>query len=163
MDTTTLLVIVLLVLLVRRRRIRVQAALAQSAKKAGGRRNPTESVPFVQPDRLPAYSRGRRAMMPTTIDPACLDAFAQLLARPDPRDLPRRAHVCRCEGDPDRRVTRLPGILMAWLQRRHLAIDSEEPIASATITALSTRQDVWQRQERRVNPGLRVLRPTGTG
>lgn len=99
--------------------------------------------------------------MPTTIDPVCLDAFARLLAQPDPQDLPRRAHVCRYEGDPDRRVTRLPGILMAWLQRRHLAVDSEEPIASATTT--SHRQDAWIRQERRANPGLRVLRPTGTG
>ena len=100
--------------------------------------------------------------MPTTIDPVCLDAFARLLAQPDPRDWPRRAHIGRYEGDPDRRVTRLPGILMAWLQRRHLAIDSEEPIVSATRTS-STRQDTWQRQERRANPGLRVLRPTGTG
>jgi hypothetical protein len=46
-------------------------------------------------------------------DPACFDAFARLLARPDPTDLPRRAHVYRCEGDPNRRATRLPGILMA--------------------------------------------------
>jgi hypothetical protein len=99
-------------------------------------------------------------MMPTTIDSVCLDAFARLLARPDPRDLPRRAHVCRYEGDPDRRATRLPGILMAWLQRRHLAVDVEQPLASATLT--SARQDPWTRQERRVNPGLRVLRPTGT-
>ena len=98
--------------------------------------------------------------MPTTIDPVCLDAFARLLARPDPRDLPRRAHVYRYEGDPDRRATRLPGILMAWLQRRHLAVDVEPPLASATLT--SARQDPWTRQERRVNPGLRVLRPTGT-
>jgi hypothetical protein len=100
-------------------------------------------------------------MMPTTIDPVCLDAFARLLARPDPPDLPRRAHVYRYAGDPDRRVTRLPGILMAWLQRRHLAIDVEEPLAPAALTF--TRQDPWTRQERRVNPGLRVLRPTGTG
>jgi hypothetical protein len=59
----------------------------------------------------------------------CFDAFAQLLALPDSWDLPRRAHVYRYEGDPDRQATRLP----------------------------------WQRQERRVNPGLRVLGPTGTG
>jgi len=96
-----------------------------------------------------------------TIDPVCLDAFAKLLARPDPTDLPRRAHVYRCEGDPNRRATRLPGILMAWLQRRHLAIDVEEPLASATPT--SGRRDPWVRQEPRANPGLRVLRPTGTG
>jgi hypothetical protein len=99
-------------------------------------------------------------MMPTTIDPVHLDAFARLLARPDPRDLPRRAHVYRYEGDPDRRATRLPGILMAWLQRRHLAIDVDEPIASATPASM--RRDPWIQQERRVNPGLRVLRPTGT-
>ena len=98
--------------------------------------------------------------MPTTIDPVRLDALARLLARPDPRDLPRRAHVYRYEGDPDRRATRLPGILMAWLQRRHLAVDVEQSPVSATQT--STRQDPWVRQERRVNPGLRVLRPTGT-
>src|SRR6185436_18486787 len=96
-----------------------------------------------------------------TFDPVCFDAFEQLLAQPDPTDLPRRAHVYRCEGDPDRRVTRLPGILMAWLQRRPLAIDIEEPLVSATQA--STCLDPWTRQERRVNPGLRVLRPTGTG
>jgi hypothetical protein len=59
-------------------------------------------------------------------DPVCLEAFAQLLARPDPTDLPRRTHVYRCEGDPNRRATRLPGILMGWLQRRHLETDVEE-------------------------------------
>jgi hypothetical protein len=96
-----------------------------------------------------------------TFDPVCFDAFARLLARPDPTDLPRRAHVYRCEGDPNRRATRLPGILMAWLQRRHLAIDIEEPPATATRTSM--RQEPSQRQERRANPGLRVLRPTGTG
>jgi len=96
-----------------------------------------------------------------TFDPVCFDAFEQLLAQPDPTDLPRRAHVYRCEGDPNRRETRLPGILMAWLQRRHLAIDLDGPIASATRT--STFRDRWVRHERRVNPGLRVLRPTGTG
>ncbi len=90
-----------------------------------------------------------------TFDPVCFDAFARLLAQPDPRDLPRRAHVLRCEGDPDRRATRLPGILMAWLQRRHFAVDADEPIAPATLT--------WTRRGRRTNPGLRVLRPTGTG
>jgi hypothetical protein len=95
-----------------------------------------------------------------TFDPTCLDALAQLLARPDPTDLPRRAHVYRCEGDPDRRATRLPGILMAWLQRRHLAIDIDEPLAPAMRTSIC--QNSWVRQERRVNPGLRVLRPTGT-
>jgi hypothetical protein len=51
-------------------------------------------------------------------DPACFDAFSRLLARPDPGDLPRRALVLRCEGDPNRRATRLPSILMGWLQQR---------------------------------------------
>jgi hypothetical protein len=50
---------------------------------------------------------------------------------------------------------------MAWLQRRHLAIDVEEPLASATRTP--AREGTWVRQEPRANPGLRVLRPTGTG
>jgi hypothetical protein len=93
--------------------------------------------------------------MMQTFDPACFEAFARLLARPDPRDLPRRAHVYRCEGDPNRRATRLPGILMGWLQRRHLAIDVEEPLALATRTL--------KYRGRPANPGLRVLRPTGTG
>jgi hypothetical protein len=93
--------------------------------------------------------------MMQTIDPVYLDAFAQLLARPDPRDLPRRAHVYRFEGDPNRRATRLPGILMGWLQRRHLEVDIEEPLASATRAL--------KRHGRAANPGLRVLRPTGTG
>ena len=95
-----------------------------------------------------------------TFDPVSFDAFARLLARPDPADLPRRGHVFRCDGDPDRRTTRLPEILMAWLQRRHLAIDVEEPLAAAVRTSRS--RDRWARQERRANPGLRVLRPTGT-
>jgi hypothetical protein len=94
-----------------------------------------------------------------TFDPVCFDAFVRLLARPDPADLPRRAHVYWCEGDPDRRATRLPGIIMAWLQRRHLAIDVEEPLASARRT--SRRPEPWTRHERS-NPRLRVLRPTGT-
>ncbi len=93
--------------------------------------------------------------MMQVFDPVCFNAFAQLLAQPDPRDLPRRAHVYKCEGDPDRRATRLPEILMGWLQRRHLAIDVEESLAPATRT--------WTRRGRRANPDLRVLRPTGTG
>ena len=94
--------------------------------------------------------------MMQTYNPVCFDAFARLLARPDPVDLPRRTHVYHCEGDPDRRETVLPGTLMAWLQRRHLETDSDEPLAPATRT--------FQRHSRRaVNPGLRVLRPTGMG
>jgi hypothetical protein len=94
-------------------------------------------------------------------DPVRFDAFARLLALADPTDLPRRAHVYRCEGDPNRRATRLPGILMAWLQRRHLANDIAERLAPATRT--SERYDPWARHERRVNLRLRVLRPAGTG
>src|SRR5689334_2139919 len=88
-------------------------------------------------------------------DPETYDAFVRLLSRPDPNDLPRRSHVRRCEGDPDRRATRLPGILMCWLQRRYLETDVEEPLASPTRTL--------KVPGRPVNPGLRVLRPTGTG
>jgi hypothetical protein len=40
--------------------------------------------------------------------------------------MPRRANVNRWPGEPDRRGTRLPGILMAWMQRRHLALDLDE-------------------------------------
>ena len=92
--------------------------------------------------------------MMQTFDPACLDAFDRLLARPDPNDMPRRAHVLRCEGDPNRRRTRLPSILMGWLQRRYLESDLEEPLASATR--------LWRRRGHAMNPGLRLLRPTGT-
>ncbi len=93
--------------------------------------------------------------MMRTFDPVCFDAYSRLLAQADPRDLPRRAHVWRCAGDPDRRATRFPGILMGWLQRRHLAVDVVEPIAPATLT--------WTRRGRRTTPRLRVLRPTGSG
>jgi len=91
--------------------------------------------------------------MMQTFDPWCLDAFARLLARPDPTDLPRRTHVYRCEGDPDRRATRLPGILMAWLQRRHLEIDIQQPLAAAPRGLKS--------HERRTNPDRRVLHRRG--
>jgi hypothetical protein len=87
-------------------------------------------------------------------NPVCFEAFAELLARPDPADLPRRSHVYRWEGDPDRRVTRLPAILMASLQRRHLAIDADEPSVPATRA--------FTRRVRRVNPGLHVLRLANT-
>ena len=93
--------------------------------------------------------------MMQTFDPVCFDAFARLLSQPDPTDLPRRAHVYRCEGEPSRRTTRLPKIFMGWLQRRHLEIDVEEPVASATREV--------KRHGRPANSGLRVLRPTGTG
>lgn len=93
--------------------------------------------------------------MMQTFDAGVLNQFTRLLARPDPADLPRRAHVHRCAGDPNRRATRLPGILMAWLQQRHLETDIEEPLASA-------RRGL-KRHGRLMNPGLRLLRPTGTG
>ena len=89
------------------------------------------------------------------IDSSRLQAFSQMLAEPDPLDLARRGHVLRCAGDPDRRETRLPGILTAWLQHRHLSIDVEVPPAKAVRART--------RFARPANPGLRVLRPTGTG
>lgn len=89
------------------------------------------------------------------VDPVRLKAFVRLLALPDPRDLPRRGHVYRYAGDPDRRATRLPGILMAWLQRRHLAVDVEDPPARAVRTV--------KRYLHSAQPGLRVVRRTATG
>jgi len=73
-------------------------------------------------------------MMMRPIDPMHLDAFVQMLARPDAIDLPRRANVCRYDGDPDRRTTRYPQILMSWLQRRHLEADGDEPLARGLIS-----------------------------
>ncbi len=84
------------------------------------------------------------------IDPKRFDAFVQLMSMPDPADLPHRGHVLRCEGDPDRRATRLPRIIMGWLQQRHLTNDPEEMTPVVTRTPLRRRAD------------LRVLRPTGT-
>lgn len=89
-----------------------------------------------------------------TVDTQRLEAFEELLARPDPKDLPRRAHVLRCSGDPARQGTRLPPILMAWLQRRCLDIDGEDPLASATR--------VWKPRATVKTAGLQLLRPTGT-
>ena len=93
--------------------------------------------------------------MTQTFDPVRFDAYTRLLARPDPRELPRRGHVIRCQGEPGRRGTRLPGIIMAWMQRRHLEIDIEE--TSAPLARCAPRR----RKERAANLGLRVLRPTG--
>jgi hypothetical protein len=92
--------------------------------------------------------------MMRTFNSASFDAIARLIALPDPADLPRRAHVCRYEGDPNRRETRLPGIVTAWLQRRHLALDVDEPGTPATRTL--------KRRAPPVNPGLRLLQRTGT-
>jgi hypothetical protein len=58
-----------------------------------------------------------------TYDPVSFNAFARLLSQPDPPDLPRRANVCRCEGDPNIRATRLPAIHRVWLRRCHLETD----------------------------------------
>jgi hypothetical protein len=91
--------------------------------------------------------------MTRTFDPVRFDAFTRLLARPDPRGLPSRRHVIRCQGEPERRGTRLPGIIMAWMQRRHLEIDIEETSAPATC-------DPRRHKDPAANPGLRVLRPT---
>ena len=82
------------------------------------------------------------------------EAFTALLERPDPREMPRRAHMMRWEGDPNRRATRLPPILMAWLQLRFLEADGEELPAPA--------RPVRRRRAAAFNPGLRLLRPTGT-
>jgi hypothetical protein len=64
-------------------------------------------------------------------DPEHFEAFERLLAQPDPPEMPRRTHIHSCDGEPERRVTRLPALLMAWLQRRHLAVDIEEPLSPA--------------------------------
>jgi hypothetical protein len=72
--------------------------------------------------------------MTRAFDPVCFNAFERLLARPDAPDLPRRAHVYRYSGDPERRVTRLPSILMGWLQRRHLERDVFEAMPPAIRT-----------------------------
>ena len=45
------------------------------------------------------------------------DAFARLLAQPDPSDLPRRVSFARCEGDPNQPVRCLP-VLTASLEGR---------------------------------------------
>jgi hypothetical protein len=60
------------------------------------------------------------------------NAYARLLSRPDPKGMPRRANVSRWAGESDRRGTRLPGILMAWMQRRHLALDVNESETALT-------------------------------
>ena len=38
-------------------------------------------------------------------DPECFKAFERLLAQPDPPEMPRRAHVYSCDGEPERRPT----------------------------------------------------------
>jgi hypothetical protein len=70
-----------------------------------------------------------------TFDPVCFEAFEQLLAQPDAADLPRRTHVYRCEGDRIDGRRACPGS-HGRLQRRHLAIDIDEPIAPATLASM---------------------------
>lgn len=89
--------------------------------------------------------------MMQVIDPKRFDAFVQLMSQPDPADLPRRGRTLRYDGDPDRRTTRLPAILMGWLQRRYLEIDPEEAPGTAV-----------RGQKVRGRADLRLLRPTGT-
>ena len=88
------------------------------------------------------------------IDPVRFDAYVRLMAQPDPPDLPHRGHVHRCDGDPNRRATRLPRILMGWLQDRHLQVDDEDPLPVAVRSGRRLGQPNYA--------GLRVLRPTGT-
>ena len=92
-----------------------------------------------------------------TFDPGRVDAFARLLASPQPADLPAGGHVHRYDGDSNRRTTRLPAIIMGWLQYRHLEIDGEEPLESRVRTYARR-----PRHLRSVNPALHVLRLTGT-
>jgi len=87
-----------------------------------------------------------------TFDPGRVAAFVRLLAGPRPAGLPLGGQVHRCDGDPNRRTTRLPGIIMTWLQYRHLEIDADEPLDSRVRTYARA-----PRRLRPVNPGLRVL------
>jgi hypothetical protein len=90
-------------------------------------------------------------------DPARLLAFEQILARPRPSDLPPGGQAHRFDGDPDRRTTRLPAMMMAWLQHRHIEVDAEEPLTARARACRRPRRPV-----RLPNPGLKLLRPTGT-
>jgi len=84
-------------------------------------------------------------------DPARLLVFEQIMTRPLPFDLPRGGQAHRCDGDPDRRTTRLPGLIMAWLQHRHLDVDAEEPLTAQARTSRRPRRAV-----RLPNPGLKL-------
>jgi hypothetical protein len=104
--------------------------------------------------------------MMRTFNAVRFEAMAELLARPDPNDLPRRSHVYRYVGDPHRRTTRFPGILMGWLQRHYLEVDVEEIPAPASLAPQYRRSNRYDGHERRgqaAGSALRVLRPTGTG
>jgi hypothetical protein len=96
-------------------------------------------------------------------DPARLSVFERILARPLPRGLPRGGQIHRWDGDPSRRATRLPGIIMAWLQYRHLEIDAEEPLTARARTQRRPRPAVRPMSAARpMLADLRLLRPTGT-
>jgi hypothetical protein len=71
-------------------------------------------------------------------DPECFEAFERLLAQPDPPEMPRRTHIYSYDGEPNRRATRLPAVLMAWLQRRQIAVEMEEPLAAARHVPVGT-------------------------
>ncbi len=97
--------------------------------------------------------------MMRTFNPVRFEAMAELLARPDPNDLPRRSHVYRYVGDPHRRTTRFPGILMGWLQRHYLEVDVEEIPAPASRTlAVPSIQSLRRARTSRATGGLRSAR-----
>jgi hypothetical protein len=89
-----------------------------------------------------------------TFDPQRLDAYEQLLARP-PSFSPSSS---LCISPPPPPTTRLPALIMAWLQRRHLEIDADEPLTARARTFKRAR-----REAHLPHPVLRLLRPTGTG
>lgn len=88
-------------------------------------------------------------------DPVRFDAFAALLARPDPRDLPRRAHVFSARTRSEPPLDAPSGDPHGLAAAAPSGDRRGEPLASTTRT--------WKRRGRSENPGLRVLRPTGTG
>lgn len=59
-------------------------------------------------------------------DPTSYDAYARLLALPDPPEMPRRAHIAVYAGAPNRRMTLFPHLLNRWLQHHYLAVDGED-------------------------------------
>jgi hypothetical protein len=91
-------------------------------------------------------------------DPGRLLAFEQILARPLPLHLPPGGQARRFDGERDRRSTRLPGMIMAWLQYRHLETDAEEPLTARVRTCRRPRSAARLR-----NPRLTLLRRTASG
>jgi hypothetical protein len=60
-------------------------------------------------------------------DPVCFEAYARLLALPDPPEMQGlRGHSVRCLGQPNRRETLFPRVLIGWLQHHYLAVDGED-------------------------------------